>query len=341
VFLTTTVGSLPKPDWLAEPEKLWAGWRLEGGALQQGKQRAALEWLREQEDAGIDVVGDGEQFRIHFVHGFLERISGIDWERKTRMGIRNNRYEADVPTVTGPLTRPHPVHVADAAFMRGHTTRRLKVTLPGPMTICDTLADGYYGRRADMAMRFAEILNQEARELEAAGADVIQFDEPAFNVFLDEVRDWGLPALERAMQGLRATTVVHICYGYGIEANIRWKQSLGEEWRQYEQIFPWINASSVQQVSLEFAGSRVPHEVLRLLPDKQLLVGAIEVLPGKLETAEEVAHNILEASRHVDTSRLLPCTNCGMAPLPAALARGKLRALGAGAALARRNAGRF
>lgn len=337
---TTTVGSLPKPDRLAEPEKLWAAWRLEGAALQSAKEHAALEWLRVQEEAGIDIVGDGEQFRIHFVHGFLERLDGIDWTRKTRMGIRNNRYEAEVPTVTGPLGRPAPVHAADAAFMRRSTTRRLKVTLPGPMTICDTLADGYYGRRADMAMRFAELLNAEARDLEAAGADVIQFDEPAFNVFLEEVRDWGLPALERAMQGLKATTVVHICYGYGIEANIQWKDTLGDSWRQYETIFPWINASSVQQVSLEFAGSRVPHEVLRLLPDKELLVGAIEVLPGKLETPEEVAHNILAASQHADTARLLPCTNCGMAPLSAALARGKLQALGAGAALARAKLGR-
>jgi 5-methyltetrahydropteroyltriglutamate--homocysteine methyltransferase len=335
VLTTTTVGSLPKPDWLAEPEKLWPEWRLSGAELQRAKERAALDWLREQESAGIDLVGDGEQFRIHFVHGFLEQLEGIDWNRKTRMGIRNNRYEADVPTVVGPLSRPRPVHVADASFMRRHTEHRLKITLPGPMTICDTLADGYYGRRADMAMRFAELLNEEAREIEAAGADVIQFDEPAFNVFLEEVRDWGLPALERAMQGLKATTVVHICYGYGIEANIRWKESLGDQWRQYEQIFPWINTSSVNQVSLEFAGSRVPHDVLRLLPDKELLIGAIEVLPGKLETPEEVAHNILEATRHVEKARLLPCTNCGMAPLSAELARGKLRALGAGAAIAR------
>jgi len=335
VFTTTTVGSLPKPDWLAEPEKLWPEWRLSGAELQRAKERAALDWLREQESAGIDLVGDGEQFRIHFVHGFLEQLEGIDWNRKTRMGIRNNRYEADVPTVVGPLSRPRPVHVADASFMRRHTDHRLKITLPGPMTICDTLADGYYGRRADMAMRFAELLNEEAREIEAAGADVIQFDEPAFNVFLEEVRDWGIPALERAMQGLKTTTVVHICYGYGIEANIRWKESLGDQWRQYEQIFPWINTSSVNQVSLEFAGSRVPHDVLRLLPDKELLIGAIEVLPGKLETPEEVAHNILEATRHVEKARLLPCTNCGMAPLSAELARGKLRALGAGAAIAR------
>jgi 5-methyltetrahydropteroyltriglutamate--homocysteine methyltransferase len=340
LFTTTTVGSLPKPDWLAEPERLWAPWRLEGEALQRGKERAALDWLREQEAAGIDVVGDGEQFRVHFVHGFLEQLEGIDWNLKTPMGIRNNRYVAEVPTVTAPLRRTRPVHVADAAFMRANTRRRLKITLPGPMTICDTLADRHYGDRARMAMRFAELLNAEALEIEAAGADVIQFDEPAFNVFLDEVRDWGLPALERALQGLKCTTVVHICYGYGIEANIQWKQTLGEQWRQYERIFPWLNASSVRQVSLEFAGSRVPHEVLRLLPDKELLVGAVEVLPGKLETPEEVAHNILEATRHVDRARLLPCTNCGMAPLSRELAVAKLRALGAGAALARQRLAR-
>lgn len=268
MFTTTTVGSLPKPDWLAEPERLWAPWRLEGQALQRGKERAALEWLREQEAAGIDVVGDGEQFRVHFVHGFLEQLEGIDWNLKTPLGIRNNRYVAEVPTVTAPLRRTRPVHVADAAFMRANTRRRLKITLPGPMTICDTLADRHYGDRARMAMRFAELLNAEALEIEAAGADVIQVDEPAFNVFLDEVRDWGLPALERALQGLKCTTVVHICYGYGIEANIQWKQTLGGQWRQYERIFPWLNASSVRQVSLEFAGSRVPHEVLRLLPDQ-------------------------------------------------------------------------
>jgi 5-methyltetrahydropteroyltriglutamate--homocysteine methyltransferase len=185
-------------------------------------------------------------------------------------------------------------------------------------------------------MKFAEILNEEARELEAAGADVVQFDEPAFNVFLDEVREWGLPALERALSGLRCTTAVHICYGYGIEANIRWKEALGDSWDQYRQLFPLLNASSVRQVSLEFAGSRVPHEVLRLLPDKELMVGAIGVLPGRLESPEEVAENIAQALQHVEPGRLMPCTNCGMAPLSADLARAKLRSLGAGADIARR-----
>jgi 5-methyltetrahydropteroyltriglutamate--homocysteine methyltransferase len=334
VLTTSIVGSLPKPDWLAEPEKLWAAWRLSGTELQRGKERAALDWLRAQEAAGIDVVTDGEQFRMHFVHGFLEHLRGIDWNRKTRMGIRNNRYEADVPTVTGPLERLAPVHLTDAQFLRGQTQRQFKVTLPGPMTICDTIADGYYGRRADMAMRFAEILNSEAHDLAAAGVDVIQFDEPAFNVFLDDVHEWGLPALERALRGLKCTTAVHICYGYGIDANVRWKATLGDEWRQYETLFPALNRSSVQQVSLEFADSRVPAQLLRMLPDKQLLVGAIGVLPDRCESPAEVAENIRNALRHVERARFIACTNCGLAPLSHSLALAKLQSLGRGAQLA-------
>jgi len=333
---TTIAGSLPKPAWLAEPEKLWAPWRLSGGDLEEGKRDAALLWLKQQEDAGIDVVGDGEQFRTHFVHGFLERIDGIDWTLKTPMGIRNNRYTVEVPTVTAAVRRSGPVHGPEAAFVRGHTKRQVKWTLPGPMTICDTIADTHYGRRADMAMAFAELLNQEAKELEAAGVDVIQFDEPAFNVFMDEVNEWGVAALEAATAGLRAKTAVHICYGYGIEANIRWKETLGGEWRQYEAIFPALNASRIDQVSLECASSRVPLSLLGLLRDKQVMVGAIDVADQAVESPDRVAATIRAAMEFVDADRLLPCTNCGMAPLPRAVAEGKLRALAEGAALVRK-----
>jgi 5-methyltetrahydropteroyltriglutamate--homocysteine methyltransferase len=332
---TTIAGSLPKPSWLAEPEKLWAAWRHQGAELDRAKRDAALVWLKEQEAAGIDIVTDGEQFRVHFVHGFLERIEGIDWARKSRMGIRADRYVVEVPTVTGPVRRQGSVHGAEARFTRAYTDRRLKFTLPGPMTICDTIADVHYGRRADMAMAFAAILNEEALELEAAGVDVVQFDEPAFNVFLDEVRDWGIEALHRAIDGLRCQTAVHICYGYGIEANIRWKQTLGAEWRQYEAIFPALNASRIGQVSLECANSHVPLALLRLLPDKDILLGAIDVACHETETPEQVAAVIRDALAHVDAARVLPCTNCGLAPLPRAVAIGKLKALGAGAALVR------
>jgi 5-methyltetrahydropteroyltriglutamate--homocysteine methyltransferase len=335
IFPTTIAGSLPKPSWLAEPEKLWAPWRLQGEELAAGQRDATLIWLKEQEDAGIDIVTDGEQSRIHFVHGFLERIDGIDWTRKTRMGIRNNRYEVDVPTVTGAVNRKGPVHSDDMRFARAHTGRKLKIELPGPMTICDTIADAHYGRRADMAMAFAKLLNEEATELQALGVDVIQLDEPAFNVFADDVKEWGIAALEEAIKGLDCKTAVHICYGYGISANIKWKQSLGSEWRQYEEIFPGINNSRIGMVSLECAGSKVPMSLIALLPDKEIMVGAIDVATNRVETPEEVASVLKAATQYASPTRIYGCSNCGLAPLPRDVAVGKLHALTAGAALVR------
>jgi len=332
----TLAGSLPKPFWLAEPEKLWPEWRYAGEKLEAAKRDAALLWLKEQEDAGIAIVSDGEQFRTHFVHGFLEKIAGIDWQTRTKMGIRAGRYEVEVPTVTAPVSRTRPVHLEEARFCRAHTRRELKFTLPGPMTICDTIADGHYGRRADMAMAFADILNEEARDLVAAGVDVIQFDEPAFNVFPEDVHEWGIAALERAAAGLSAKTAVHICYGYGIEANIVWKEGLGAEWRQYEAIFPALNTARIDQVSLECANSRVPLSLLKLLPEKDLLVGAIDVASREVESPEAVAMTLKAALAFTDAERLYPCTNCGMAPLPRDVAAGKLRALAEGATLLRR-----
>ncbi|HEY4264250.1 MAG TPA: methionine synthase [Micropepsaceae bacterium] len=336
ILQTTIAGSLPKPSWLAEPEKLWAPWRLEGAALAAGKRDATLIWLKEQEDAGIDIVTDGEQSRIHFVHGFLERIEGIDWGRKTRMGIRNNRYEVEVPTVTGALRRRGPVHSDDMRFARAHTRRKLKVELPGPMTICDTIADAHYGRRADMAMAFAKLLNEEARELAQLGVDVVQLDEPAFNVFMDEVKEWGVAALDEAIKGLTCKTAVHICYGYGIEANINWKNTLGSEWRQYEEIFPAINASRIHQVSLECAASKVPMSLIALLKDKEIMVGAIDVATNAVETPEAVASVLRSAMKYAAPEQIYPCTNCGLAPLPREVAAGKLKSLAAGAALLRK-----
>ena len=332
---TTIAGSLPKPAWLAEPQKLWAPWRLEGEALAEAMRDATILALKLQEDAGIDIVSDGEQSRQHFVHGFLENLDGIDFANKVRMGIRNNRYEADVPTVTGALRRRGSVHATEARLARAHTTCALKFTLPGPMTIIDTIADAHYGDRVAMAMAFADLLNEEARELAEIGVDVIQFDEPAFNVYLDEVVDWGIAALHRAIDGLTCKTAVHICYGYGIKANIDWKAGLGSEWRQYERIFPALAASHIDQISLECANSRVPIELMSLLAGKDVLVGAIDVATDHVETPEEVAATIDRALKYVPAERLFPCTNCGMAPLDQALAYKKLEALSAGAALVR------
>jgi len=336
---TTVAGSLPKPAWLAEPEKLWAPWRLQGADLERGQKDAALVWLKEQEDAGIDIVSNGEQFREHFVHGFLKHVDGIDWDKKTEMGIRDNRYTVEVPTVTAPVSRKASVHGAEVRFTRAHTRHELKFTLPGPMTICDTIADACYGRRADMAMAFAEILNAEARELDALGVDLIQFDEPAFNVFMDDVKDWGIAALHRAIEGLTCKTAVHICYGYGIQENIDWKKTLGNEWRQYQEIFPAINDSRIGQVSLECAHAKVPLELIGLLKDKDVMVGAIDVASLDVETPDEVAATIKDAMQFVSPERMYPCTNCGMAPLPRQVAAGKLKALADGAALVRKTLG--
>ena len=335
---TTIAGSLPKPAWLATPSQLWAPWLLDGEALAEGKRDAVRLVLRDQERADIDIVTDGEQTRRHFVTTFIENLDGVDFQHKKTVRIRN-RYDADVPVVVGAVARRGPIYVEDARFLRGETARRVKYTLPGPMTMVDTLYDAHYRSREKLAWAFAEILNEEARAIEATGVDVIQFDEPAFNVYFDEVRDWGVRTLERAAQGLRCTTAVHICYGYGIKANIEWKKTLGAEWRQYEQTFPLLAASTIGQVSLECANSHVPIDLIGLLAGKDVLVGSIDVATERVETPDEVAAVIRAALRHVPAERLYPCTNCGMVPLPREVARGKLEALGAGAALVRRELG--
>ena len=336
MFPSTVAGSLPKPSWLAEPNKLWPQWPLHGDELAAGKLDATLLAIKMQEDGGIDIVCDGEQSRQHFVHGFLEFVDGIDFAHKVEMGIRGDRYKAMVPVVNGELKLKGRVHLPEARHARAHTKRKLKITLPGPMTISDTVADSHYGDKIKMAMAFAGLLNREARALEADGVDVIQFDEPAFNVFMDEVSGWGIEALHRAIDGLKCTTAVHICYGYGIKANIDWKNSLGAEWKQYEDIFPALAKSRINQVSIEAINSRVPLKFLSLLDGKDVLVGVIDVATDKVETPEQVAQVIVDVMKFVPKEKIVACTNCGMAPMRRDIAEAKLVALGAGAALARK-----
>jgi 5-methyltetrahydropteroyltriglutamate--homocysteine methyltransferase len=339
MFPTTLAGSLPKPSWLAEPDKLWPQWRLSGADLAAGKLDATLLAVKLQEDAGIDVVTDGEQSRQHFVHGFLEFVDGIDFVHKVEMGIRNNRYKAMVPTVTGALRLRGRVHGAEARHARAHTGKKLKITMPGPMTIIDTIADKHYGDRVKMAFAFADLLNAEARALEADGVDVIQFDEPAFNVYMKEVTAWGVEALHRATAGLKCSTAVHICYGYGIKANIDWKATLGGEWRQYEEIFPALAASRLTEVSVECIHSKVPLELLALLKGKDVQIGAIDVASDTIETPEDVAATIESVMRYVPKERIVVGTNCGMAPMRRDIAARKLDAVGKGAVLARKRFG--
>ncbi|KAB2765843.1 MULTISPECIES: methionine synthase [Brucella] len=332
---TSTAGSLPKPSWLAQPEKLWSPWRLQDEQLIEGKRDALRLALDDQRQAGIHIVSDGEQTRQHFVTTFIEHLDGVDFEKRETVRIRN-RYDASVPTVVGAVSRPKPVFVEDAQFLRQQTRQPIKWALPGPMTMIDTLYDAYYKSREKLAWEFAKALNGEARELEAAGVDIIQFDEPAFNVFFDEVNDWGVETLEKAMEGLRCETAVHICYGYGIKANTDWKKTLGTEWRQYEETFPKLQKSSVDLISLECHNSHVPIELIELVRGKKVMVGAIDVATNAVETPEEVANTLRKALKFVDADKLYPCTNCGMAPLSRQVATGKLRALSAGAEIIRR-----
>ena len=335
MFETAIAGSLPKPGWLSETQKLWPQWRQQGDDLVQAKRDATLLWIKQQEDAGLDIIGDGEQARQHFVHGFVEHIDGIDFEHKVTMGIRDNRYDAQVPQVISALSLKGRVHAMEAQLLRAHTKKKIKFTLPGPMTIVDTVADRFYGDKVKMAFAFAELLNQEALALQADGVDIIQFDEPAFNVYMKDAADWGVKALERAAQGLTCTTAVHICYGYGIKANNDWKEKLGEEWRQYELVFPALAKSTIKQVSLECFHSHVPMELIKLLEGKDVMVGVIDVASDVIETPEQVADTIGKAMQFAPKNRIFPCTNCGLAPMSREVAEGKLRALAAGAALAR------
>lgn len=331
---TSIVGSLPKPSWLAKPEVLWSPWELDGDTLAEGKHDALRAAAHEQRRRGIDIVSDGEQTRQHFVTTFIEHLDGVDFENRETVRIRD-RYDASVPTVVGAVSRRRPVFVDDAAFLRRQTDQPIKWALPGPMTMIDTLSDRHYRSREKLAWEFATILNQEARELEAAGVDIIQFDEPAFNVFFDEMRDWGIATLERAAEGLRAETVVHICYGYGIEANNAWKATLGPEWRQYEESFPLLQRSTIDVVSLESHHSHVPIDLIELIRGKKVMLGAIDVASHDVESPQEVADTLRRALEFVDADNLIPSTNCGMAPLPRQVAFEKLGALVAGADIVR------
>jgi 5-methyltetrahydropteroyltriglutamate--homocysteine methyltransferase len=335
LFPTTIAGSLPKPSWLAQTQRLWPEWRQSGDALLQAKRDATQLAIVEQERAGIDVVTDGEQSRDHFVHGFLAGIDGIDFEKKVRRGIRADRYEADCPSVVEAISRARTVHADEALLARSLTDRRLKITIPGPMTIVDTLYDAYYGSRRALAFAFAALIREEILDLCALGVDVVQLDEPAFNVFFDEVDEWGIEALDACIRDVPCTTAVHVCYGYGIQANIDWKRSLGEEWDQYDIVLPMLARSSVDQVAIELSGSRVPPRVLAHLRSKSVAVGVIDVASEEIERPEDVARTIHVALEYLPASSISPTTNCGMAPMAREIASAKLRALVQGTRLAR------
>lgn len=327
---TTLVGSLPRPAWLATPEAVRPEWRLAGALLAEGQDDAVLVALKLQEDLGLDIVTDGEQRRRHYIESFTQGLAGFDYTRLVDKRTRGGRYTAPVPMVARPVAWRQPVLLAALQFARAHTTCPLKVTIPGPMTIVDTSHDAYYGNARVFAFAVADAINTEARALAAAGADVIQIDEPCFNVYLDQVEAWGIAALDRCLDGVAATTAVHVCYGYGTPAVLAWKRQ-NRDWDQYRRLLPLLRASRVQQVSLEFAAPGLDPSVLRLLGDKDVLFGCVDVSPAPAEPVEAVAARLRAALAHVPPERLYPCTDCGMAPLPRRLAQEKLAVLVAAA----------
>lgn len=332
---TTIAGSLPKPTWLAEPERLYAPWKLDGDMLREGQDDAVSLWLSEENAAGIDIVTDGEQRRRHYIWGFLESLAEVDFDNLGLRKSRGQRYveETKAPLIKNELSWPGPVMLDAYRFATQHTDRAIKVTLPGPMTVADSVIDEAGGRDdPEFAMMYAEILNKEARALADAGCDVIQIDEPCFNIYVDAVADWGIEALERAFDGVTATRAVHICYGYGVPAVLDWKTE-NTDWGHYHKTLPLLGKSAIDQVSVECAASGVDLSVLESLRGKDVLVGVIDVGSEEVESAETVAGRIRAALDHVEADHLIACTDCGLVPRSRTAAAGKLHALAEGAAL--------
>lgn len=332
-------GSLPKPRWLSDPTtQLRAGWILSDEQLDEARDDAVRLAIADQERAGLDILTDGEQRRRHYIWGFLEALDGVDTHTLGRKQTRGGRYTEiqDVARIVGDVSSPGPIFVDALKFAQAVTDKPLKATLPGPSTIVDSLLDEHYGDSLpDLAMRFAELLNVEAKALADAGADIVQFDEPAFNVDTDAVAEWGIAALERAAAGVATQRAVHICYGYGVPTVVAWK-SKNQDWGHYGHTLPLLNQSTIDQVSVECAASGVDVSVIQHLSNKQVMLGVISVSTDDVESPELVAERIRAGLAYCDAERLMPCTDCGLVPRPRPVARAKMQALAAGTALIRR-----
>lgn len=333
---TMITGSLPRPTWLVPAGQMYVHWKLESDTLAEGQDDAVLLALLDQDEAGIDIVTDGEQRRRHYIWGFVEELEGVDFTRLAKIPTRGGRYgnTVDAARVVGPLRRRTSTVREGVRFLKSHTDKPIKVTLPGPMTTVDTLADEYFRDRRVLAVELAKLLNDEAHELVEAGAAIVQFDEPCFNIYLDELEDWGIRALEQAAHGIRAKTAVHICYGYGTGIVLKWKTT-NTDWSHYWRSLPLLRTSTIDMISIELAASGVDPAVLAEARGKDLMVGVIDVGTEQIETPAIVAERIRRVLPYVDPERLYPSTDCGMIPRSRAAARGKMKSLAAGAALVR------
>jgi 5-methyltetrahydropteroyltriglutamate--homocysteine methyltransferase len=333
---TMIVGSLPRPTWLVPPGKMYVDWNLEENMRKEALDDAVLLALTDQHEAGLNIFTDGEQRRRHYIWGFVEGLEGVDFSQLVKIPTRGGRYGSmvDAARVVGPVRRCGSITVDAVRFVKRHTSSPVKVTLPGPMTTTDTLADEFYKNRRTLATELAKQLNDEAHELAEAGADIVQFDEPCFNIYLDEVEEWGVRALEDAAKGIRAKKAVHICYGYGVPIVLQWKTK-NTDWSHYWRTLPLLRTSTIDMISIECAASGVDPAVLAEAKGKDLMVGVIDVGTEEVETPETVAARIRRLLPYVEPDHLYPCTDCGMIPRSRAAARGKMKALADGAWLVR------
>ena len=333
---TMIVGSLPRPTWLVPPGQMYVKPQLGGEMLREAYDDAVRIALADQQEAGIDIVTDGEQRRRHYIWGFAEGLDGIDFSRLVKIQTRGNRYGrlVEAARVVAPIRRKGSILRDALRFAKAHIDKPIKVTLPGPMTTADTLADEYYKDRRTLASELAKVLNEEAFELAEAGCDIVQFDEPCFNIYLDEVEEWGIRTLEEAAKGIRAKKAVHICYGYGVDIVLRWKNS-NTDWSHYWRTLPLLRTSTIDMISVECAASGVDPAVLAEAKGKDLMVGVIDVGTEDIENAATVAQRIRTAMQYVDSDRLYPCTDCGMIPRSRTAARGKMKSLADGAWIVR------
>jgi 5-methyltetrahydropteroyltriglutamate--homocysteine methyltransferase len=336
LFPTTLVGSYPQPDWLIDrqglskrlPPRVRARelWRIPEPYLADAQNDATLLAIRAQEDAGLDIVTDGEIRRESYSNRFATALDGIDLDNPGT-AIDRSGHPNPVPRIVGKIRRRHPVEVDDVRFLRRHTTRRIKITVPGPYTMSQQAQNDFYPSAADAALDYAAAVNEEIRDLFAAGADVVQIDEPYMQARPDAAREYGLAAVNRALEGITGTTCVHLCFGYA---------AIIHERPSGYSFLPELAGCRCNQISIETAQSNLDCSVLAQLPGKQILLGVIDLADMTIETPETVAARIRRALPYVAPEQILVATDCGMKYLPRTVADGKMRAMVAGAAIVRR-----
>jgi 5-methyltetrahydropteroyltriglutamate--homocysteine methyltransferase len=336
LFPTTLVGSYPQPEWLIDRKRLAARfpprvrarelWKIPQADLQEAQDDATLVAIKMQEDAGLDIISDGEIRRESYSNRFATALDGVDLDNPGT-ALDRSGHPNPVPRVVGPIRRRHAVGVTDLEFLLAHTQRRVKVTVPGPFTMAQQAQIDFYGGSRELAsLDYAAAVNEEIRDLFAAGADIVQIDEPYMQARPEEARAFGLKALNRALEGITAQTVVHICFGY---AAIIHQRPSGYSFLSE------LAGCSCRQVSIETAQSGLDCSVLRTLPGKKILLGVIDLASHEVETPELVAQRIGRALPYVDAADIIAAPDCGMKYLPRDVAFGKLKAMVAGAQLAR------